>query len=120
MTYVEYKSNNSGGNWWLTDENWMDLEKAGWKVNWEKDNTSKFFPSDESGRWLGALATSATLPNTSIKEAIKSFEAVTGLSTNAVGCSCCGPPHSFILYDDDGKSLEYWSTSIPEYGDSYE
>jgi len=31
---VEYKSNNSGGSWWLKDEDWLNLDKAGWEVKW--------------------------------------------------------------------------------------
>jgi hypothetical protein len=31
---VEYRSNNSGGSWWLKDEDWKALEAAGWKVIW--------------------------------------------------------------------------------------
>lgn len=34
MSYIEYNSNNSGGHWWLTDENWKALEQAGWIVHW--------------------------------------------------------------------------------------
>lgn len=32
--YVEYDSNNSGGSWWLSDDDWRALEAAGWKVAW--------------------------------------------------------------------------------------
>ena len=31
---VEYSSNNSGGSWWLKDEDWKKLEDEGWKVRW--------------------------------------------------------------------------------------
>lgn len=31
---VEYSSNNSGGDWWLSDDDWKNLESAGWKVKW--------------------------------------------------------------------------------------
>ena len=31
---VEYNSNNSGGNWWLSDDDWRKLEAAGWTVAW--------------------------------------------------------------------------------------
>jgi hypothetical protein len=34
MAYVEYDSNNSGGRWWLKDDDWKALEKAGWIVEW--------------------------------------------------------------------------------------
>lgn len=32
--WILYDSNNSGGSFWLTDENWRDLEAAGWHVEW--------------------------------------------------------------------------------------
>jgi hypothetical protein len=31
---VEYSSNNSGGGWWLKDQDWRALEAAGWHVEW--------------------------------------------------------------------------------------
>jgi hypothetical protein len=81
---IEYHSNNSGGEWWLSDQNWKDLESAGWTVDWKKD-----------GRWLGALATSATRSADSMEEAIAEFERVTGQYANSEGCPCCGQPHNF-------------------------
>lgn len=34
MPLYEYDSNNSGGYWWLKDEDWKKLEEAGWTVMW--------------------------------------------------------------------------------------
>lgn len=31
---VSYSSNNSGGSWWLDDNQWRKLEEAGWRVEW--------------------------------------------------------------------------------------
>lgn len=31
---IEYETNNSGGSWWIGDEEWLALEKAGWRVIW--------------------------------------------------------------------------------------
>lgn len=59
--YVEYSSNNSGGHWWLTDDDWKQLELAGWKVAWcrlgklykngravtDANGTPKLVPIDE-------------------------------------------------------------------------
>ena len=133
--YVEYSSNNSGGSWWLTDENWKALEDAGWMVHWvylinkiedkiyarddkglpilihqdEADEQSLkwvFKKSiDENGdyRWMGALATYAYRPDLNMRDAADEFEAVTGLNPTEPGCSCCGQPHTFTEYDDDGK-----------------
>jgi hypothetical protein len=37
MKKVTYSSNNSGGSWWLKDEDWQKLEDAGWYVVWGGD-----------------------------------------------------------------------------------
>lgn len=92
---VEYSSHNSGGHWWVDDDGWKALEKAGWKVDWEV------------GRWLDALATSATKENcANIKEAVDEWERLTGCSSTDAGCPCCGPPHHFTLYDDNGEYID--------------
>ena len=82
---VTYKSNNSGGNWWLKDEDWKALDAAGWEVEWKK------------AQWLGALATSASKDFPSIDDAIKEFEAITWQDTTNDGCPCCGQPHIFYV-----------------------
>jgi hypothetical protein len=107
--YVEYSSNNSGGNWWLSDQNWLDLEKAGWEVKWVKGDD----------RFLGALAMYATKQGTTLDEAIANWETVTGESSNSLGCECCGTPHSFTLYNDEGDYVDSYCPSYPSYGDSY-
>ncbi len=86
---VKYDSNNSGGDWWLTDEDWKNLEEAGWTVNWKER------------RWLDALATSASKEfeaeseDDAITAAEFNFTGITGQSTYEQGCDCCGPPHNF-------------------------
>lgn len=127
VSYVEYDSNNSGGGWWLKDEHWMALEKAGWKVGWcrlehaydnkgeyvrEKDGTPKLVPqgkgnskypsfASKDGRWLGALARTAWKPGaTSVREAADEWERITGQCATDAGCACCGQPHNFTLYVD--------------------
>jgi hypothetical protein len=32
--WLHYEANNSGGEWWLKDEDWQALEDAGWVVHW--------------------------------------------------------------------------------------
>jgi len=113
VTTVTYSSNNSGGGWWLKDEDWHALEKAGWTVDWVKNETEGITAGGE--RWLGALATSATKEEVTLAEAIESFEFTTGQSSTELGCGCCGPPHSF--YTEDGD--EYYSPSAPTHGDPY-
>lgn len=93
---VKYRSNNSGGRWWLKDSQWKALEAAGWVVDWcaewnEKDRRLL----DPDGRYLGALAKEASLDCETPADAILSFEKATGLDTSDEGCNCCGPPHSF-------------------------
>ena len=85
---VIYSSNNSGGSWWLSDDQWRALEGAGWSVDWRPE------------RWLGALATVATRSGLSRSEAILEWAAATGEDPSDPGCSCCGPPHNF--YEDHG------------------
>jgi hypothetical protein len=99
---VEYNSNNSGGEWWLKDEDWLALEAAGWKVDWCRDDVS---PGIRDERFLGALATSATREGLSLEEAVAEWERVTGEFSEETGCPCCGQPHNFSLYDDDGEYL---------------
>ena len=93
-----YSSNNSGGNWWLTDNDWKALEAAGWKVNWIKDDS--YYEGKE--RWLDCLAMSAVSPEVSNEEeAIYLWEKVTQQTTSDEGCNCCGPPHSSYEERDD-------------------
>lgn len=106
--HVRYRSNNSGGGWWLDDEDWFALEKAGWIVDWVKD--SKGPEMLEGGRWLGALAVSAQRDGLSLRDAADEWERVTGKSSTEAGCPCCGNPHSFTEYDDNGN----WVASGPE------
>lgn len=100
MKYVEYRSNNSGGSWWLTDQNWLDLEKAGWEVRWYRDDKSGFHKGD---RFLGALASYATRRGLSLRDAATEWEKITGLDATDAGCPCCGQPHTFTEYTEDGK-----------------
>lgn len=112
---VTYSSNNSGGSWWLADEDWLALEKAGWKIEWYADREGRLVKQD---RFLGALASYAVRENVaSIGEAIEEWESITGEFASALGCSCCGPPHNFTLYDDNDNYVDSWSPSYPMYGD---
>ena len=93
---VEYNSNNSGGGWWLKDEDWQKLEDAGWTVDWFADQKDReYFRADSDGRWLGALATSAKKEFRSVRLAIKEWEEITGQDADDEGCNCCGQPHNF-------------------------
>lgn len=111
MGTLEYDSNNSGGSWWLTDQNWKDLEAAGWNVKWVKDDTNySSFVDPGSGRYMGALARKASLETDDPTAGVRSWEEVTGLDSTAEGCNCCGEPHSFNFTDDNGNT-RYMSVS---------
>lgn len=115
---VTYDSNNSGGSWWLTDQNWLDLEAAGWQVNWYQYKRAFSGRPYKDGRFLRALASSASREGLSLRAAIAEWEDVTGERASALGCPCCGPPHSFEFEGDNGE-WEYYSPDFPAYGDDY-
>lgn len=97
---VEYDSNNSGGDWWLADEDWRSLEREGWTVNWVKgDNIGRRFADRDGERFLGALATGASkeFDEPYIANAVREWERITGASASDLGCTCCGPPHFFSV-----------------------
>lgn len=132
---LEYQSNNSGGGWWLDDEDWRALETAGWVVHWihEPDDPSHthtkpdlgamsghthaytdeiLVPATPSGkRWLGALAKSAAIVTDDVDAAVRMWAQVTKQDPAAEGCNCCGPPHGFSYTDEDGK-YHYWSVEV--------
>lgn len=99
-TVVEYKHNNSGGSWRLTDKDWYRLADAGWKVDWYTSRNGMGSFADADGRFLGALAGSATRRGLSLNDAIDDWCAVTGEVADEEGCSCCGPPHYFYEVTD--------------------
>lgn len=112
---VKYTSNNSGGSWWLKDQDWFNLEKAGWIVDWvSKDDLFGKNPPHESldGKftWLGAIAKEATLECETPTDAMRSFEKATGQDVSDEGCNCCGAPHSFSwgrAVDSENKNAEW-------------
>lgn len=125
--YVEYDSNNSGGDWWLSDDDWRALEQAGWKVVWAnlrvqckdggehkldadglpvlvEDKSTLFLVRDgKEERFLGALATLAFRAGLSLPSAVEEWEEITSQDSTESGCPCCGQPHTFNEYDSDGN-----------------
>lgn len=110
MVLVEYETNNYGGNWCLKDEDWFNLQKAGWEIGLrgiydkKKDefiDTYKAF--DGKTRWLGAIATNARKEFNSVEEALREFELITKATITDEGCGCCGAPHSFNWTDEKEK-----------------
>lgn len=128
MVVVVYDSNNSGGYWWLSELQWKALEAAGWNVHWVQKNEkwgswgrpsitySKPLTKVErhpDGDFLGAVAYSAAKEFDRPEDSIEEFESITGLDASALGCSCCGPPHSFEYTDKEGKR-HYASPAVVE------
>lgn len=115
MITVEYSSNNSGGSWWLKDEDWEALAEAGWNVHWTQpggplgglkasEYPGPLDPRERTEeRWLGALATHAAKEFEDPADAIPEWERITGGNAGALGCNCCGSPHSFSYTDEEGK-----------------
>lgn len=90
---ITYESNNSGGHWWLTDDDWISLANAGWDVAWFKDSDT--YDTDKDGKWLGALASRASKDFPDREAAIHEWEMITGAFPYDQGCPCCGDPHGF-------------------------
>lgn len=123
---VRYKSNNSGGSWWLTDENWEALRNAGWTIedydylkaeheqalknDPEAFDSTRFFNGEK--RYLGALASAAFKNFETPGEAMREFEKLTGLDVSDEGCNCCGAPHAF----EWGRAVDDTLPEEAEYG----
>lgn len=118
---IEYRSNNSGGSWWLQDDAWEKLEHAGWQVDWYSDpevNTGMF--SRGGDRFLGAKATVARKRFSKMGEGIREWEDVTNADSSDVGCSCCGTPHSFSSENTVTGEHDYWYTERSSKGSRYD
>jgi len=83
---IRYTANNSGGQQWLTRDNWNALEAAGWDVEWE---SSERVPARHASKEFETA-----------RDALLEFERVTGAKVSDEGCDCCGPPHQFDWNDD--------------------
>ena len=89
MIKLEYSSNNSGGSFWLSIDDWKVLEDNGWDID-----ESKMFGED-----FYMASKEFDTP----KEGIEEFERLTLQDAGATGCTCCGPPHEFSWEDEDGN-----------------
>lgn len=102
MQCIEYSSNNSGGSWWLTEDDWLNLENAGWEVDWVKD--INYYKGQTT--FLGSTAMHARRYGLSEEQAIAEFERVTDQNAEDPGCSCCGQPHLFYWGDAEPRVLK--------------
>lgn len=109
---VTYRANNSGGRWWLTDGDWKALEAAGWSVEWCALEVREYRRPDTDGRWLGALAVSASIECETPGDAMRAFESVTKQTVSDEGCNCCGAPHEFSWELGDGRGSAYGSECL--------
>lgn len=129
---VNYDSNNSGGSWWLTDQDWINLEKAGWHIEWgglelenpnERIRKYENFKEANKDRWLGSVAQSCHKEFNTIRESLVEFEKITNQNVSDRGCNCCGPPHSFNWKDKKDKTrdisgeecLNYLYDNVPSF-----
>ncbi len=117
---VEYRSNNSGGSWWLKDDDWEKLEQAGWQVDWYSDPEVDVGFGKKGDTFLGAKATTCRKRFSKMGEAIREWEDVTNEDSSDVGCSCCGCPHSFSSENTVTGEHDYWYTERPSKGSRYE
>lgn len=104
---VRLSLNNSGGKWWLKENDELGLKNAGWKVN---------IAHGVGGRHVAH----AFLIGADIETALKSFRQATHFTGRELGCNCCGVPFSFVQYSQEGKWLKSYSTSYPDEGEDYE
>lgn len=91
MSYIRFSENNSGGNFWLSAEDYDKLKAAGWEGE-------GILPDRYAGRELKRTGVSKRV-------ALAEFQDVTGWSPYEEGCECCGQPFNFYEYDDDGRMI---------------
>jgi len=70
---VQFSENNSGGSWWLNEEQYQALRDGGWTV--EDHRATKEFNTLEEG--------------------VEEWERLTGEDSDTLGCECCGRPYQF-------------------------
>jgi len=126
-----YDSNNSGGDWWLKEKDWDALAAAGWNVHWAHldpkiwngsqpvagcyDKEKMLTPIPKTHlKYMGAFARSCAKRFESMEQGIEEFAKVAKQNPEDLGCSCCGPPHNFEWYDDNGSTKYFDHDFYPE------
>jgi hypothetical protein len=96
---IRYTGSFYGGSGWLSDEEWGNLEVAGWVVEWDAYPRCAIKEFDNVG------------------DAIREFEKVTGEDASKEVCSCCGGIHSFWWQGGSASGKEcipYRNTEVPK------
>lgn len=109
--YVELSENNSGGGWWLSEDDWLALEAKGWVIEWAEEMAKRdhLFASSFEKRadgkllYMGARAREAKRYGVSMNVARAEFQDATGQHPDEEGCECCGQPHYFSARDAEGN-----------------
>jgi len=98
---VSYSHNNSGGEDWMSSEDWESLQRADWVLRGRHSDGSPF------GAEIEIQADSL---REALREGVSRWEQITRGNADALGCDCCGPPHSFHAETrDDEKDYDFVS-----------
>lgn len=132
MGILKYDPNNSGGRWWLTEEDYVALEEYGWTVHWAHENgkapfggvSANIYDYDEllipiqrnkDLRYLGSVAGTCAKRFDTAEEGVREWEDITGQRAGEVGCNCCGRPHDFEFFTSKDNSA-YMRVDVPHEG----
>lgn len=134
MGVLRYSPNNSGGHWWLDTEAYERLEKTGWTVHWAHEKETawgrgpdvvadvyeykellKPVERNKDLNYMGAEAGSCAKAFPNPEMGVQEWQRIVGQSAAEMGCNCCGPPHNFSWYDDNGDET-YMHTNFPTEG----
>jgi hypothetical protein len=87
-----YRHNNSGGVDWITPEQWQEFVDNGWTV-------TLFGQPFTGGRGSCASLMIETDEGKEVARLIgmQNWYAIAKQDPDEIGCTCCGPPHSFSV-----------------------
>jgi hypothetical protein len=108
---VKYSPNNSGGSWWLKDQDWKALEQEGWVIDWYATREPTSYRPDPypDGRWFDSLAAGALIETDDEPLIIiQAWEKTTNQDASAEGCNCCGEPHTFRVSVANPDKTDGW------------
>jgi hypothetical protein len=88
---VGMDENNSGGYYWLGEDDYKDLIDKGWTRGVEK------YGYGGTETRVAHKTFEAASEDHAIELAKSEFEVVTGQRADAIGCTCCGRPFYFSV-----------------------